>query len=1541
MDYAHYIGRVGALAVALGVGMAITASPGVAIAEQDSGASSGASDAAGGDTSDASGAGADGPATNEAATETASSEESESTPTSLDSEAAEAELDQDAGDEAGSELDEDAGDEAGSELDELSDLTDPADQEGSAVEAIGTVDPAAEVSDPDPVEPAVADDTTASAPEPLAPADTREDNADRDTPIFGTVSGPIEQQDADNAANSTSTMSEAVDIGADVDAGAGAATTRVFADDPGDDEKAASTIPTPAGLDTVEPVLVTVPEPDPVSAILAFPAALFAAAVDAVVSAFEPVVGPGGPFEDAFLWGVLAWTRRITNQTFANRSPDIGADSVSLTVAEDSPGGSVGELPATDVDGDSLTYRVASSHGPANGTVDIVGSTVTYIPNPGYSGADTFTLVASDSRSGFHIHAPGNFHYDTVTVAVTVETAGSNSAPVAVDDTATISEDTSAAIDVLANDSDADSDAALLSVAEVSSPTHGTAVVAADGTSVSYTPDADFAGTDSFTYTAEDIDGAVSNSATVTVTVTPVDDQAVLGADTVTVAEDTTVTVDVLANDHDADGALTVTGVSDPAHGTAAVAADGLSVSYSPDSDFAGTDSFTYTVTDPVGGSGTGTVTVTVVAGGPNTGPVASPTIGVPDADGVVTGDLGATDPDGDPLSYVVTVDADSGMLTLNADGTFTYTPTAAARVAAAGTPGPDSDSFTVEVSDGVNPAVAVTVDSVPILAGTPAVTDTITGVESPIGVAVSPDGTLAYITNGGAADSISVIDTRTDTVIDTIPVGDGIREMVLSPDGDRIYLTRTGDQLDSIGTLVVVDTASRAVTGTEIPVGYNPEGVAVSPNGSRVYVANVYGGDVSVIDTATDTVIASPQVGSGPARVAVSPDGTRAYVTNSFDGTVSVIDTATNTVVGPPIMVGDSPFGVTVSADGSRAYVANADGDSVSVIDTDTAAVTATIGVGDYATAVALSPDGSLAYVANYSDDTVSVIDTATEAVVATVALDDAPFDDVNASGVAFVPGSTRAYATTLLDDTVSVISLSAPADTPAVIGADTAAVDEDTVANPIDVLANDSDDDGPLSVVAVSGPANGTAAVAADGGSVTYTPDPGFTGTDSFTYTAADPFGGTGTGTVTVIVTVADGNEAPEVDPVIGTPDPVTGRVVGTLGATDQEDDPLTYTTTATTSWGTLVVADDGTFTYTPTMAALVAAGQTEGEDFDAFTVEVSDGSNPAVVVTIDDLPVLAGTVVVSDTVEAVPEPVAVAVSRVGSRAYVTNGGDSESISVIDTATNTVIATVDVGGTADGVAVSPDGARVYVATDDGFDDGEPDSIKVIDTANNTVIATLTAGDSPTGVAVSPDGARVYVTNAVFNAPDTLSVIDTGTGATVATIDVGTTPRRVAVSPDGSRAYVTNNSDDTVSVVDTVSGTVVATVEVGGDPEGVAVGPDGTRVYVVNSDDNTVSVIDTATATVVSTITVGGSGFGNHNPLGVAISPDGSLAYVTNNYDGTVSVIDTATGTVVDTVTVGFDPEGVAFGPDGVAYVVNNGDDTVSVLSVQTTPTV
>jgi YVTN family beta-propeller protein len=163
----------------------------------------------------------------------------------------------------------------------------------------------------------------------------------------------------------------------------------------------------------------------------------------------------------------------------------------------------------------------------------------------------------------------------------------------------------------------------------------------------------------------------------------------------------------------------------------------------------------------------------------------------------------------------------------------------------------------------------------------------------------------------------------------------------------------------------------------------------------------------------------------------------------------------------------------------------------------------------------------------------------------------------------------------------------------------------------------------------------------------------------------------------------------------------------------------------------------------------------------------------------------------------------------------AYITNVLDN-SVSVVNTATNTVTATIPVGAVPTGVAVTPDGSKVYVTN------FESNSVSVIDTASNMVIDTIASvGPSrPVGVAVTPDGGRVYVTDQGFQPTDaTVSVINTATNTVIAMIPVGIEPSGVAVTPDSSKVYVVNTRDNTVSAIATATDSVIATIPVGSNP--------------------------------------------------------------------------------------------------------------------------
>lgn len=273
-------------------------------------------------------------------------------------------------------------------------------------------------------------------------------------------------------------------------------------------------------------------------------------------------------------------------------------------------------------------------------------------------------------------------------------------------------------------------------------------------------------------------------------------------------------------------------------------------------------------------------------------------------------------------------------------------------------------------------------------------------------------------------------------------------------------------------------------------------------------------------------------------------------------------------------------------------------------------------------------------------------------------------------------------------------------------------------------------------------------------------------------------------------------------------------------------------------------------------------------------------------------------------------------------GPRAYVPRLND-QTVSVIP-AGPPVLATISVGFGVDlgpiAAAVTPDGSRAYVASP------RTNTVSVIDTATNMVIAAVTVGNYPSAVAISPDGSWVYVVN---QGSDSVSVIDVASGKVVLTVPVGKSPAGVAVNADG-RVYVTSSGSDSVSVIYTQlfpSQVVSTKIGMGASSFGVAVHPDGTRVYVTHIVTSSVSVIDTTKNAVVQSVKVG------NVPWGVAVHPAGTRVYVTNAGDDNISVIDTASNANIETIAVGKTPWRVAVAPSGDLYVTNYDSNTVSVI--------
>ncbi|GHF34886.1 hypothetical protein GCM10010359_41720 [Streptomyces morookaense] len=218
----------------------------------------------------------------------------------------------------------------------------------------------------------------------------------------------------------------------------------------------------------------------------------------------------------------------------------------------------------------------------------------------------------------------------------------------------------------------------------------------------------------------------------------------------------------------------------------------------------------------------------------------------------------------------------------------------------------------------------------------------------------------------------------------------------------------------------------------------------------------------------------------------------------------------------------------------------------------------------------------------------------------------------------------------------------------------------------------------------------------------------------------------------------------------------------------------------------------------------------------------------------------------------------PHGMAVSPDGAYLYVaatgpaTGADGSRSLSVVDTGSDKLSDTWETGTAPRCVAAGPDGRTLYVTCSDG--------LSVMDAEQGEVRHTLTDQAQANGVAVHPDGQRVYVVNTLGN---TLSVVDARTHRTAERIRVGTSPWQVAVSPDGSRVYVTGANDDTVTVLDARTHRVVTTVRVAHVPTSITAV--GDTVWVSTNASSTVDAVDARTLKVVGS-----------TPLGLAASPSG-----------------------------------------------------------------
>ena len=827
---------------------------------------------------------------------------------------------------------------------------------------------------------------------------------------------------------------------------------------------------------------------------------------------------------------------------------DTATVSITVTAVNDPPaftgasrntvqttpvGGTLQALSATDVENDPLTYAVVSGTLPPGVTLTTAGALTGTADAPG-----TYTVVIEVSD--------GNGGTAQTTLKITVGGPAANTPPVAGDDARTTPEDTPIGIAVLANDTDVDLDA--LSVTGWTNGSFGT--VSCTPSACTYTPNANAHGTDTFTYTIADGSGG-DDIGVVTVTVTPVNDAPVAGNDARTTAEDTALTMVALRNnDSDVDGdALTITAFTQPAHGT--VSCTATACTYTPDADYFGGDSFTYTISDGNGGTSTATVGLTVTP--VNDAPVAvNDARSTPEDTAIVIGVVGNdTDTEGNSLTIVSHSPASAGTVTCGAT-TCTYTP---------GSNYNGADSFTYTISDGAGGSATATVSI------------TVTAVnDAPVAVGDS---------RTTAEDTAIVITVRAnDTDVD----------------GDPLSISSN------------TAAAHGTVSCTPTVCTYTPGGDYNGPDSFTYTISDGAGGTSTATVTLTVTAVNDAPVAGDDTTTTAEDNAVTVNVTGNDTDTENDVLAAASWTQGLHGSVTCAGATCTYTPD---ADYHGPDSFTVTVSDgnggTDTATVSVTVTPVNDTPVLGDDTDSTV----EDNPVTTDVLDNDSDVdgdVLTVVSWTDGMHGSVvcDASGCTYSPGQDYngpdSYTYTVSDGTVSVtatVTLTVTGDNDAPVALpDAATLDEDGTVD-VAVLGNDTDVDlDGLSVLSFSQPANGTVTCTAT--VCTYTPNNDFHGTDSFTYTVSDGNGGEATATVTLTVDAV--NDTPVALDDAVTTDEDTVVFVPVLGNDSDVDlDPLAITVIVEPLHGT-VVCDATGCTYTP---------EANYNGADAFTYTISDGA------------------------------------------------------------------------------------------------------------------------------------------------------------------------------------------------------------------------------------------------------------------------------------------------------------------------------------------
>lgn len=881
----------------------------------------------------------------------------------------------------------------------------------------------------------------------------------------------------------------------------------------------------------------------------------------------------------------------VTRQSQNNQPPQLNDDLASTN--EDVSVNIVVLANDQDVDGslDPSTLRVLRA--PTNGATvpDPSAGAILYTPASNFFGADSFTYTVSDDDGVLGTEA-----------TVTINVLHTNDPPVAFDDASSTQEDTPITISPLANDSDPEGQLAPSSLAVVGLPRNGGTTVNTESGTITYTPTQDFFGADTISYTVSDQDGAVSNHAIVVVTVTPVNDPPLAGDDTVSIAEDTPATIDVLANDQDIDGSLDVSSVaivSAPSHGAVHPDSEGR-LRYVPAANFSGSDSLTYRVSDDSGdASNEALVRISILE--TTDPPIArNDTVSTPEDVGVTISVLANDeDPDGslDPQTTTILRPAAHGSASVSsALGQVRYAPS------------PDffgTDSFSYQVSDNVgavsNEAFVfvnvISVNDAPVAHKDTLRTTEDTPADFFLGNGVDIDGTLDL-------GSISILDSTDNGTVNLQGAGFVRYTPTLNFSGGDSLVFDIADNeglRSNAATLYIVVSA-----GGDAPVAM-PD-TATTDEDTDILI--------SVVDNDTDSdgqlgiqsMELLRQPGHGTAALTLTQGVIRYVPLTNFFG----FDTLSYRIKDlDGLFSNEAQVFVTVSAVNDAPLAVP---DSVTTPEDLAAVIDILSNDQDVDDALRLE---RVDIVAQPTHGMVAA-DTLLGLLTYTPTLDYAGRDSF-----AYVIRDGHGATSNIAGVRVNVTPVN---DLP-VAENDTVTVGSNSETE-IMVTANDFDVEGLnlASLTVVDLPLNGSTVAGSSAGGIRYSPNANFTGIDRFRYTIADSDGAL-SGKATVILVVTAGNAAPVANHDAATMSEDQVISVNVL-ANDSDADgalqPASVQVVRQPAHGsTQVASTDGSIAYTPIRDFF-------GIDTLAYTVGDNSGmvSNPALVVftiaPVNDAPV-----------------------------------------------------------------------------------------------------------------------------------------------------------------------------------------------------------------------------------------------------------------------------------------------------------------------------